>query len=86
MDKIDYIKIGLISPGQRDRMMKVEKTLVKNEFCTNEQLQEILGVTRPRLVQLTIQKLNECYGQSNHISLGRKHCLQHREKNLAFSF
>lgn len=41
MDKIDYIKIGLISPRQRDRMMKVEKTLVKNEFCTNEQLQEI---------------------------------------------
>ena len=48
MDKIDYIKIGLISPVQRDHMMKVEKTLVKNEFCTNEQLQEILGVTRPR--------------------------------------
>lgn len=84
MDKIDYIKIGLISPVKRDHMMKVEKTLVKNEFCTNEQLQEILGVTRPRLVQLTIQKLNECYGQSNHISPGRKHCLQHREKNLAF--
>ena len=78
MDKIDYIKIGLISPAQRDHMMKVEKTLVKNEFCTNEQLQEILGVTSPRLVQLAIRKLNECYGQSNHISSGHKQCLQQR--------
>lgn len=83
MDKIDYIKIESLPYILKEQMRKAEKALIKNDFCSNKQLCEVLSV-KERQVQKIIQQLNECYGQANHISLGRKHCLQHREENLAF--
>lgn len=84
MDKIDYNKINSLSETMRHRMMLLEKALVKHGFCTNKQLQEWLSVKTDRQVQNIIQKLNECYGQANHISPGRRHSLQHRDEELAF--
>lgn len=83
MDKIDYIKIESLPSILKEKMRKAEKALIKNDFCTNKQLSEVLSV-KERQVQKIIQQLNECYGQANHITPGRKHRLQHREENLAF--
>ncbi len=83
MNKIDYKKIDSLPPITKEQMRKVERVLVENDFLNNEKLCEILSVD-VRQVQKIIAKLNECYGEANNISSGRKHRLQNKEENLAF--
>ena len=84
MDKNNYKNMDSLPPIMKEQMKKVEKALVKNDFCTNKQLCELTGVTTDRHVQNIIKQLNVCYGEANHISSGHEHRLLHKECDLAF--
>ena len=83
MDKIDYIKIESLPSILKEKMRKAEKALIKNDFCTNKQLSEVLSV-KERQVQKIIQQLNECYGQANHITPGRNIACNIEKKTWLF--
>ena len=81
---IDYSKKTLFSSNIQHQMMLIEGALVRNEFCTGEQLQREIGVTKIRQVQKIIKLLRECYAGANSISRGPKYSLKKHDSDLLF--
>ena len=81
---IDYNKKTLFSSNIQHQMMLIEGALVRNEYCTGEQLQREIGVTDIRQVQKIIKLLRECYNGTNTISRGPKYSLRKHDSDLLF--
>lgn len=81
---IDYNKKTLFSSNIQHQMMLIEGALVRNEYCTSEQLKEEIGVTTDRKVQDVIKHLKECYDGVNDITRGPKYRLIKRDRDLLF--
>lgn len=81
---VDYDKVESSPTILSEKMMKLEKELVKNEFLTNGQLRKLFKVTTDRSVQKIIAELNKKYDGANKVTRGPKHCLLYRDKNLAY--
>lgn len=81
---IDYNKKAQFSSNIQHQMMLIEEALVRNEYCTSEQLKKEIGVTSDRKVQDVIKHLKECYNGVNDITRGPKYRLIKRDRNLLF--